>query len=107
MAEEKKAMENKQPIEAEGKVVKKEKANKEKILVRAGKKIKKIACSKPVKILGRTLVVAGSALGAAAFFKNGSSDSPVSLDMLDTPAFPDTSMAEIPTMESADVTTEE
>lgn len=92
MTEEK--MENKQPIEAEGKVVE-EKAKKEKIMVRAGKKIKKIACSKPVKILGRTLVVAGSALGAAAFFKNGSSNSPVSLDMLDTPQFPDTQLSEI------------
>lgn len=106
MAEEKKTMENNKPIEAEGKVVEKEKANKEKILVRAGKKFKKIASSKPVKILGRTLVVAGSALGAAAYFKSGNSDNSVSLDMLDTPAFPDTQMAEIPEMESADETTE-
>lgn len=104
MAEEKK-MESK-PIEAEGKVVDEKKANKEKFLVRAGRKFKKIASSKPVKILGRTLVVAGSALGAAAFFKNGNSDNPVSLDMLDTPQFPDTQMTEIPTTESADETTE-
>lgn len=93
MAEQKKeAMEN-QAIEAEGKVV--EKAEKEKFLVRAGKKIKKVVASKPVKILGRTLVVAGSALGAAAFFKNGSGDGQVALDVLDTPSFPDTQMAEI------------
>lgn len=94
MAEQKKeAMENQAPVEGTGKVV--EKAEKEKFLARAGKKIKKIASSKPVKILGRTLVVAGSALGAAAFFKNGSGDGQVALDVLDTPSFPDTQMAEI------------
>jgi hypothetical protein len=101
---EQKTMENKQPIEAEGKVVE-EKAKKEKFLAKAGKGLKKVVTSKPVKIVGRALLVAGSALGTVAFIRSGNSDSPA-LDMLDAPAFPDTQMAEIPTMESADETTE-
>lgn len=103
MAEEKKTMENKQPIEAEGKVVEEKKANKEKLLAKAGKGLKKVVTSKPVKIVGRALLVAGSALGTVAFLRSGNSDSPVALDMLDAPAFPDTQIAEIQ-METVDET---
>ncbi len=97
--------ETQKPIEAEGKVVE-EKAKKEKFLARAGKGLKKVVTSKPVKIVGRALLVAGSTLGTVAFLRSGNSNSQVTLDALDAPAFPDTSMTEIPTMESADETTE-
>ena len=94
MENEKKTTMNEQPVEAEGKVVEKEK--KEKLLVKVGKRLKKVATSKPVKILGRTLVVAGSTLGTVAFLKSGTSKNYEALDTIDLPQFPDTTMAKIP-----------
>jgi len=93
MENEKKAMENQAPVEGEAKEVVKEK--KEKFLVKVGKTAKKVVCSKPMKIAGRALLVAGSVFGTAAYFKQGTSKNYEALNVLDTPQFPDTQMAEI------------
>ena len=95
MAEEKN-MANKDFVEGEAKEVVKQ--PKEKLHVKVGKGLKKLVTSKPAKIIGRTLVVAGSALGTVAFLKSGTDKNYEALDMLDvTPQFPDTTMPEIQT----------
>ena len=104
--EEKKTMDQ-APVEGKAKeIVKEEKAKKEKLLVKAGKGLKKVLTSKPMKIAGRALLVAGSTLGTVAFLKSGTGKNYENLDMLDiTPQFPDTQTVEIPTKtETADET---